>query len=589
MSPELSRHFHRCAGEISTLTGWALGLTDILGAPALGAIVLCSLSACGSGDGNGYGGYVGGPPPQVTSYAGTTGVFVAWADPGSGNFAAAPTGSFAGKRQILRGELDFLTGTNLGQPAGTEIYKGSDGHIHALDLTTVGLPQPQQISSETLATVDDTCSLTGTAVAGANSDYAGVYFAADLQNPTNSTYFYRLPGPDGVCDTPDDVVRMVKTGMSASDAPITVSAMPVATVRTSLGGISGFVAKSGVNLVLVDGNFANPVILGTFAAPIGVAIVLPVGTIQGFPTGQLYAIDGSIVYVDYVAHTTSAPLYSIPHWTAINEAALFAASPTTLYFSVNTPATPTVPASGSVYSMPADGSAAPVIADLEGGSISELQFPVQSNNLVLSVGSPTYVIRALSVAGGAALTLLSSAQNGGTFTATAADVYYTTWMSAYDSATKTETHSATQSGIVDMSGSVVLAPVANSSFLVGGEQAAWPDDTITTQTAYVTMFQITGLSPVTVTDPATGEQFIEDGVSGGTMVSIDTTSNQVVATIGTLPTSTATLLRGTFRGSGHTGFVEATTAVSTEDPATRDLYLLNSQSADTLTLATGNL
>jgi hypothetical protein len=583
----LARHFHRCAADLSVLTSRTLGMSQFLSMPTFGAVLLCSLSGCGGG--GGHGGYLGGPPPQTTSYVGTTGVFAAWADPVSGNFAADSTGSFAGKRQVLRGELDFLTGVNLGQPAGMEIYKGSDGHIHALDLTTMGVPQDQQVSSESLATVDDTCSLTGTAVAGANTDYAGVYFTADLLNPTNSSYFYRLPGPDGVCDTPDDVVQMVKTGMAVTDAPITVSAMPVATVRTSLGGISGFVVKSGTNLVLVDGSFANPVVLGTLAAPIGVAVALPVGTIQGYPTGQLYVIDGNIVHVDYVAHTASAPLYTIPNWTPTAEAALFAASPTTLYFAINTAATPTVPASASVYSMPADGSAAPVVIDSEAGRIAELQFPVQSNDLMLGVASTTYAVRALPVAGGAALTLLSSAQNGGTFTATASNVYYTTWMSSYDSSTKTETHSATQSGIVGIDGSVVLAPVANSSFLIGGEQLPWPDDTITTQTPYETMFQITGLSPVTVTNASTGEQFIEDGVSGGTMVSIDTASNQIVATIGTLPTSTATFLTGTFRGNGHTGFVEATTAVSTQDPATRDLYLLNSHSADTLTLATDNL
>jgi hypothetical protein len=587
MSSNLLRHFHRCAPDLSALTSWALGMSQILTAPAIGAVLLCSLSGCGGGGGNG--GYFGGPPPQTTSYAGTTGVFVAWADPVSGNFAAASTGSFAGKRQVLRGELDFLTGANLGQPAGMEIYKGSDGHIHALDLTTTDVPQAQQISSESFATVDDTCSLTGTAVAGANTDYAGVYFTADLQNATNSSYFYRLPGPDGVCDTPDDVVQMVKTGMTATDAPITVSAMPVATVRTSLGGISGFVVKSGANLVLVDSNFANPVVLGSFVAPIGVAVALPVGTIQGYPTGQLYLIDGNIVSVNYVAHTTSAPLYTIANWTPTNEAALFAASPTTLYFSINTAATPTAPASGSVYSMPADGSAAPVVVDVETGSLTELEFPVQSSVLIFSVESPAYVLRALPVGGGAALTLMSSTQNGGTFTATASSVYYTTWMSSYDSSTKTETHGATQSGIVGTDGSVVLAPVANSSFLIGGEQLSWPDDTVTTQTAYETMFQITGLSPVTVTNPTSGEQYVEDGVSGGTMVSIDATSNQVVATIGTLPASTAAFLRGTFRGYGHTGFVEATTAVSTQDPATRDLYLLNSQSAGTLTAVTGNL
>ena len=91
--------------------------------------------------------------------------------------------------------------------------------------------------------------------------------------------------------------------------------MPVATVRTAQGGISGFVVKNGASLELVDGNFENPVVLGTFAAPIGVAVALSVGTTQGYPSGQLYVVDGNIVYVDYAGHTVSASLFAIPNWT----------------------------------------------------------------------------------------------------------------------------------------------------------------------------------------------------------------------------------------------------------------------------------
>jgi hypothetical protein len=582
----LSRQLHRRAADISTLISWSTGLRHVFPVPALVVAVLSCLSACGGGDGYPVD---RGPPPVLKSFVGTTGVFVAWADPDSGNYVYAPIGSFAGKRQVLHGSIDFLTGANLAQPAGLEIYKGSDGHIHAVDLTTFGDPSSQQISTESAATVDDTCSFTGSAVAGANYDYAGIFFAADLQMTTNSSYFYRLPGPDGICDTADDVVHMVKTGMAPTDAPITVSAMPVTTVRTALGGISGFVAKSGANLVLVDGNFANPVVLGTFAAPIGVAAALPVGTAQGYPTGQLFVVDGNIVFVDYVAHTTSAPLFSIPNWTPTNTAALFAATPNTVYFSINTPATQTAAASANIYVMPADGSAPPVGVDTEAGRVAGLQFPVQSSNLIFSVETPAFAVRALPATGGPATTLASSTENAGSFTATATSVYYTTWTGSTDSATDVATRSGTQSGIVAVNGTVVQAPLANSSFINGGEQFPWPDDTTTTQTPYETVFQVTGLSPITVTNPSTGEEYIDDGVGGGTLVAIDTTSNQVVATVGTLPTGTATFLSGTFRGYGHTGFIEATTAISTQDPATRDLYLLNSQGSNSLLRVTDNL
>jgi hypothetical protein len=88
-------------------------------------------------------------------------------------------------------------------------------------------------------------------VTGATYDYVGVYFSADLVTPTNSSYFYRLPGPDGACNTPDDVIHRAKTGMASTDSPIVASAMPIATVRTAQGVISGFVVKSGASLVLV--------------------------------------------------------------------------------------------------------------------------------------------------------------------------------------------------------------------------------------------------------------------------------------------------------------------------------------------------
>jgi hypothetical protein len=545
--------------------------------------VITTISACGGGSSD------SAPPATPVSFLGTTNTFVAWADPTSGTYSAATTGSYAGKRQILRGTIDFMTGTNLSQAVGIEIYKGDDGHVYALDLMSTMPPAAQQLSSESMTTTDDTCTLSGTAISGANYDYVGVYFSADLQTTTNSSYFYRLPGPDGVCNTADDVVHMVKSGMTAATAPIVATRMPVATVRTAAGGISGFVVKSGATLELVDSNFANPVALGTFAAPIGVAVALPVGTNQGYPSGQLYVVDGHIVYVNYVAHTVSASLYTIPNWIATNPEALFAAAPSTLYFSINTAAAGSTPAVATIYAMPADGSAAPGVIDSEAGRVATLLVPVQGSNLLFGIVNPNYTIRTVAIAGGPAATLVSSSENAGTFIATATTVYYEIWNASTDTTTLTVTHSGTQSGIVAVDGIVVQSPLANSTFVDGGEQLAWPADTTTTSTPYETVFQVTALSPVTVTNTTTGYTYIEDGVSGGTLTAIDTSSNQVGAIIGVLPASSATTLSGTYRDSGHTGFLDAANAVSTGNPMTRDLYLLNSQTANSLVRATGNL
>jgi hypothetical protein len=556
----------------------------------LSTAIASGIAGCGGGSGGG--GDMGGGttlPPALVSYLGTTGVFAAWTDPTGATHSVAPTGHYAGKKQSLRGSSDFLTGASLGQPAGVEVYEYEDGHIYVLDLTSSSQPVAQQLSNESAATVDDTCTLAGAAaVAGANYDYVGVYFTGDLQNTPNTSYFYRLPGPDGVCNTADDVIHLVKTGMSANSAPIVAPSMPVATVRTSLGGISGFVFKSGTDLVLTDSNLANSVTLGTFPAPIGVAVALAVGTTQGYPTGQLYVVDGNIVYVDYVAHSISAALFTIPGWTPAKPGAQFAASPDTLYFAINTPGSSAGPATTNIYAMPANGTAAPVVVDSEAGFVTTLLYPVQGTNLLWGVVDTTYSIRTLAASGGVASTLASSTQNGGTFIATANTVYYTTW--AASNTSTTVTRSGTQSGIVGIDGAVIQAPLAHSMFVNGGEQVAFlPNDTATTTTAYETVLQIQGLSPVTLTDQSTGKQYIEDGVGGGSLVALDATSNQVVATVGTLPTSSATGLSGTFRSSMDTGFLEATTPLSTEDPATRDLYLLNSRSSNSLVRGTDNL
>jgi hypothetical protein len=548
------------------------------------------LCACGGGSGGGNN--PGGGVQPLVSDIGTTGVFAAWVDPIGGGYAYAPMGSYAGKKQTLRGTIDFLSGAELNQAAGVEIYKGSDGHIYALDLTSTSTPTAQQISTEYAATIDDTCTLSGTSVAGANYDYAGIDYVADLQAPMNSSYFYRLPGGDGVCNTADDVFHLVKTGMSATDAPIVATAMPVVGVHNAQGGIVGFVVKRGPSLVLVDSRFANPVVLGTFASNIGVAVALPTGTTQGYPTAQLFVIDGSIYYVDYVGLRVSTALYAIPNWLPTNAGALFAASPTTLYFAVNTAAAGATPASTSLYAMPADGSAAPSVVDTEPGRVATLVFPIQGSNLVYGVviggANPTYSVRVLPVGGGP-ITLAAGNGNSGTFIATATSVYYETWTGTTNTTTMIVTRSGTTAGIVQLDGTVVQAPLAGATFVNGGEQVPWPADTVTTATPYETVFEVQGLTTVTLTDASTGYTYIEDSVSGGTMFAIDAGTNQIGARIGTLPPSTATTLTGTFRGSNRTGFFEAAGPVSTENPTTRDLYLLDSQVTGSLTRVTGNL
>jgi hypothetical protein len=561
---------------------------------AILALLAMGLAGCGGDDGGmGNGGNGGnGQGTMPTSDIGTVDGFVAWENPVSGAYAVNQTGSYAGKRQMMRGTIDPLSGLQLGQLAGVEFYKYEDGHVYALDLTTSSTPAPQQVSSESAATIDDTCSLDGLQ-AGGNTDYLGVSFVPDVPTPTNSRYFYRLPGVDGVCDTPDDVIQMVSLGLPSGSAPTTVAAMPVAGLRDAYGSITGFVAKSGASLALYDSNFLNPVTLGTFGANIGVATVLPVGGGQSYVPGQLYIVDGNIVYVNYAAPSVSAPLFTIPNWSATDTGAVFAASPDTLYFAINTPAAGATPASATLYSMPADGSAAPTALFTQAGRILDLQFPYLGASLVYSGVDVTYSVYALAQGTSTPVTLTGSPGNGGRFVATPGSVYYTDWVQTNTLTSLTRT--GTQSGIVGIDGSVVEPPVANSAFASGGEYSPWPLSNggsagpIVTETPLVTVFQVQYLSPVTVSDSTTGVTYTIDGVSGGTVLAIDTTSNQVVATVGTVPTGTATFLNAAFRSSLHEGFITASTYLSTADPATEDSYFIGSYQDNSLFQVTSNL
>jgi threonine/homoserine/homoserine lactone efflux protein len=76
--------------------------------------------------------------------------------------------------------------------------------------------------------------------------------------------------------------------------------------------------------------------------------------------------------------------------------------------------------------MPAGGSAAPTVVDMEPGRISNLLFPVRGSSLLFGVVvNGAYSIRSLPTGpGNSATTLVASTQNAGSFIATANTVYF---------------------------------------------------------------------------------------------------------------------------------------------------------------------
>jgi hypothetical protein len=543
-------------------------------APLSGLVACFTLVSCGGGSAGGSsdnGPPPPPPPPPTIQYvAPSDSSFVAAIDPTNpGTAFLAQAGTYAGARLYTFGTIVPGSPVLANQAGYSEIYKSGDGHLYRLDLSITGSPAPRQVSSEANATIDDLCSLSGAnASLGTDVNYLAVQFFNDFANPEDSAYFYRLPGPDGTCNTSDDVIYMVKLGMSATDAPV-LARLPVAVVHNpNTGAISGYVVNEGTALTLYDSNFQNRVVLEVPTSAIAVAY--PLGTAQFTATGRLFVLDGSIVYINYGNASVSAPN---------------ASSQATLYFSVDTSdrtQTPVIVTS-ALYSMPRDGSAAPVQLATESGLIQAVASPVGATATAYSIVPPKgfYTIRAVTAGGGQTpnvVTAVTTTGNTGSFVATAANIYYTaSTVSAPDSMTRIIADTVT--GIVGMDGTVAGQPLASSRFI--GQQSD------TNGSGWLNVVRARNLTPVTLVSSTNGITYTEDGISGATLEVVDTTTNAVSMTLGTLPRGTVMNGAGTLTGSA--GYIDGLNVNSTPNPSTRELLYIDTSTANSLRALTSNL
>lgn len=537
------------------------------------------LVLCGCGGGYSSGGYV--PPNPIQYLAPTDNAFVAATDPNNPGITYGPTqGEYAGARLFITATVMLNSPATSNQADYAQIYKASDGHLYRVNLLSQGAPSPTQVSSESNATIDDLCSLNGAnATLGTDVNYVAVQSFIDYANPENSAYFYRLPGSGGACNTPNDLIFMVKLGMAATDAPIQ-ALMPVAVVHDpTTGAITGFIVNEGTALTMYDENFQNRTVLLTPATPISVAYVLNTTIVTA--TGRLFVLDGSIDYVDYVHRTVSPALFTVPNWDPAKRLPN-SANGSTLYFAVNTSneaRMPVVPTS-EVYAMPIDGSAAPTALFAESGSVSQVTIATFGTSVAWSVTPPggQYTIRTLAAGSAQPLTALVAPANSGSFYLTASDIYYTA--STYSSpAAQTVVYSNTQTGIIGTDGTVIEAPIASSRFVASERDNNGSD--------WLDVIRARNLTPVTRVDAANGTTYTEDGISGATLEVIDTSSNAVTVTLGTLPAGA--IMQGTGTLTATAGYFDGINVNSTGDPATRELIYIDTSQANSLVVLTNNL
>jgi hypothetical protein len=192
---------------------------------------------------------------------------------------------------------------------------------------------PAQLSNETSAT-----TICGTPVQ-----------KPDYQNHGNARLVYRLPGPDVTCNNADDVWKMLRLGMSATDAPVPAYE-PVAAVHdVQTGALTGWLAKNGNSLYAYDAGFANPVLVAGFTTNATQVAVAPNGIVFLLIDDELHAYDPNVSPA-----TLSSPLH-----TVVSSLVGAVTDTTHLYFGDDM----------SVYRVPLDASApaSVFVTDPDGG------------------------------------------------------------------------------------------------------------------------------------------------------------------------------------------------------------------------------
>jgi hypothetical protein len=277
-------------------------------------------------------------------------------------------------------------------------------------------------------------------------------------------------------------------------------------------------------------------------------------------------------------------LFTIPNWTQAKRFAN-ASSQTTFYFSADTSDRTQTPVTvtSALYSMPRDGSAAPVQLATESGLIQAIVSPVGATATAYSIVPPkgSYTIRAVTAPGGQTpnvVTAVTTSGNSGSFVATAGNIYYTAaTVSAPDSMTRIITNTVT--GIVGMDGTVVEQPVASSRFIA--------QQSDTSGSGWLNVVRARNLTPVKLVSGTDGLTYTQDGISGATLEVIDTSTNSVTVTLGTLPAGTVVNGAGTLIGSA--GYIDGFNVNSTSNPSTRELLYIDTSKTNSLQALTSNL
>lgn len=447
-------------------------------------------------------------------------------------------------RTIKAGTYNGAAQTLTGLHVHALVYASIDGKLYRVSALKGGSLPPVQVSSES-----GTRTLCESRQLGIGEDFS---------DPDNSQYIYLLPGGDGQCNTDDDVWKMVRLRMSASDAPVAAKPPVIAIKSKSTGAIAGWLVHEAGALQRCDANFANCNVVMASVSRTPMAL-----NHQGIDR-YVMEINNRIFVYNGTANTLSPRVFTIPDAGLAGMASIFGinADDTAVYFA----------ADKSVYRFPADGSAAATPLITEAVDIGVMT--LTTNKVVYQVGNE---IKAVAKTGGTPITLAAATGSDvlepglfyGMGTSSGNYVYYN--IINIDATTTTININRVAAVVVDENG-------GNRS---STPNAAWIGGT------FPHTISLNASSNASAGKVIRAEGGTSNGFGGATLKSFNAATAVEVATLGTLPAAdnwSSLLCFGIFNGDN--ALCTASVQPSVVLMPMSDIFFINTATANSLTRVT---
>lgn len=456
-------------------------------------------------------------------------------------------GGFGATAEIIRtGDVDPVTHIITDEHNYAVIYPHTDGRIYKVSALSGSTLTPVQVSNESQADMICTGVIGGTAV------------RTDYENTDNSVFFYVLPGADTNCETDDDVWKMVRLSMGATDTPVNAKRFLLDFIDMSSGALNGWLAQDTLGtgeLQTCNLNFTSCTKLRDVSSYVE-------WRVQTTFDHAMLEIDNQLFIFSESARTLSPARFTLPAGTFIS---VPDSDGSTVYFGHGT----------NLYQMPADGSANATVLQPETQDIIRVLATTNSVVYLLATSGSGTQIKSVVKAGGTPVSLSTAAAGEDLFLlfVKGNKVYF-------------------NHRIFTISPIFTITPVKagvindDATGLTEYADAAWNGATFKTTYDADLAFNLSELLVKTYLIEGYDLPGTNGGISGATIKAVDTTTGTVGITVGTIPDTDKTTSLTCF-GYGDDALCSAVVEFVPAPPLPalpfqQDVYYLNAATANSL-------